>query len=262
MLKRLIIILSVCVFSSFCLDRLGRKNSFKRETRGSHCQSSKFFIPETLAAREIRRYLYLRSGALVSIKQMKSQKKDLIPRYKISDSGDLIPAAYGDPFAPGIDLIAIGNKDRAFADEFNAPPSVKESIAALKPQQYRIVTIQSGDRNVLLIAGGDGAGTLYGAYRFAERIGARFYMHGDVIPDKQMELTLPLLDETAAPLFELRGLHPFHDFPEGPDWWNIDEYKAILSQIPKMGMNFSLFIHILKNTPTPNQQLGSVCHKT
>ena len=40
------------------------------------------------------------------------------------------------------------------------------------------------------------------------------------------------------PLFELRGIHPFHDFPEGPDWWNENDYKAIISQLPKLRMNF------------------------
>ena len=35
-----------------------------------------------------------------------------------------------------------------------------------------------------------------------------------------------------------RGIQPFHDFPEGPDWWNADDYKAILGQLPKLRMNF------------------------
>ena len=91
---------------------------------------------------------------------------------------------------------------------------------------------------MLLIAGGDPIGTLYGAYRFAEHLGVRFYLHGDVVPDRQIALELPALDETRKPLFDRRGIQPFHDFPEGPDWWNRDGYKAILGQLPKMGMNF------------------------
>ena len=49
---------------------------------------------------------------------------------------------------------------------------------------------------------------------------------------------MPQLDETGKPLFDRRGIQPFHDFPEGPDWWNADDYKAILGQLPKMRMNF------------------------
>ena len=63
-------------------------------------------------------------------------------------------------------------------------------------------------------------------------------MHGDVIPEDQVDWTLPVLDERAAPLFALRGIQPFHDFPEGPDWWNRDDYFAIIAQLPKLRMNF------------------------
>ena len=57
-------------------------------------------------------------------------------------------------------------------------------------------------------------------------------------PTGRSPLELPTLDETRKPLFDRRGIQPFHDFPEGPDWWNRDGYKAILGQLPKMGMNF------------------------
>ncbi|MFQ6035789.1 MAG: hypothetical protein ACE5NM_08085, partial [Sedimentisphaerales bacterium] len=96
----------------------------------------------------------------------------------------------------------------------------------------------AGTQPVVLICGGDEFGTLYGAYRFIEHFGVRFYLHGDVIPDERIALKLPDVDERGSPLFELRGIHPFHDFPEGPDWWNVDDYKAIIAQLPKLRMNF------------------------
>lgn len=42
----------------------------------------------------------------------------------------------------------------------------------------------------------------------------------------------------AQPVFSVRGLQPFHDFAEGPDWWNEQDYKSIIHQIAKMQMNF------------------------
>ena len=63
-------------------------------------------------------------------------------------------------------------------------------------------------------------------------------MHGDTVPDGRIPFELPNPQERGGPLFELRGIQPFHDFPEGPDWWNADHYKSVLSQLPKMGMNF------------------------
>ena len=103
---------------------------------------------------------------------------------------------------------------------------LKAEVEGLKPQQFLLKTLKHGDRTVLLVVGGDPIGTLYGAYRLAEHLGVRFYLHGDVVPDKQMPLEMPILDETGKPLFDRRGIQPFHDFPEGPDWWNRDGYKA------------------------------------
>ena len=75
-------------------------------------------------------------------------------------------------------------------------PSIKgasklaESVQSLQPQQYLLKTIPlgSGDgKPVLLVAGGDAIGTLYGAYRLAEHLGVRFYLHGDVVPDGKID---------------------------------------------------------------------------
>ncbi len=168
-------------------------------------------LMETLAAREIHRYLYLRMGTLVPVVTFR-------------------------PF--DADAVIVARNDRPIIQTVVTNPTVYSVITGLKPQQYVLKTVQAGKQKFLVITGGDDAGTLYGAYRFAEHIGIRFYMHGDVIPDGRIHFELPMLYELSKPLFDLRGIQPFHDFPEGPDWWNLDEYKAILSQLPKLGMNF------------------------
>ncbi len=143
-----------------------------------------------LAAKEVRRYVYLRSGELARIQ--------------------------GEP-ANG--------------------PTVTMALmidTALAAEQYRLKTTGT----TLTIAGGSPTAVLYGAYDFAEQLGVRFYLHGDVIPDDRIPWVLPQLDETHQPLFTIRGIQPFHDFEEGPDWWNQDDYLAYLSQLAKMRMNF------------------------
>ena len=116
-------------------------------------------------------------------------------------------------------------------------------LDSLAPQSYWLKTVpnprsSAAGGRVLWLTGGDDAGTLYAAYRLAEVLGVRFYLHGDVIPDEPVPWELPNLDERAAPLFALRGIQPFHDFPEGPDWWNRDQYLAVIGQLPKLRMNF------------------------
>jgi hypothetical protein len=181
---------------------------------------------ERLAAREVRRYVYLRTSVLLPI---------------TSNPGAAAKA----------DMILVARKDRPLVQQALGANNIStESLASLSAQDYWLKTFPSAPapvpnrpaprirRGLLLLAGGDDVGTLYAAYRFAELLGVRFYLHGDVIPDDQVSWTLPVLDEHAAPLFALRGIQPFHDFPEGPDWWNRDEYLAVIGQLPRLRMNF------------------------
>ena len=138
-----------------------------------------------LAAKEIRRNVYLRSG----------------------------------------ELLPVANKGKGIFLQVDG---------ALAPQEYRLKTAGGN----LTISGGSDVAVLYGAYAFAERLGVRFYLDGDVIPDAKTPFSIPALDETHQPLFEVRGIQPFHDFPEGPDWWNQDDYLAYLTQLARLRMNF------------------------
>jgi len=171
-------------------------------------------VLETLAAREIARYVYLRTGNLPSM--MLSQKE--------------LPA---NPL-----VVVVGRTDRPIVAEVARRANLSPSLAKLTAQSYRLKTVSQNGARVLLVAGADDVGTLYGAYRLAEHLGVRFFLDGDVVPDDRAPLGLPDLDEEGKPLFDLRGIQPFHDFPEGPDWWNLDDYRAIIAQLPKLRMNF------------------------
>ena len=168
---------------------------------------------ETLAAREIRRYLYLRTGSLFPIEETSRLK------------GGRRQA------------VAVFAKGRLELPE-RTDPEIIANIDRLGDEEYLLKSIAGGGSNLVLVAGGNGPGILYGAYRFAESLGVRFYLHGDVVPDERLPAALPDVDELGKPLFGLRGIQPFHDFPEGPDWWNRDDYLAVIGQLPKLRMNF------------------------
>lgn len=152
-----------------------------------------------LAAKEIRRYVYLRTG-------------ELLP---IAESGEGI---------------------------------VLKVDPTLAPQNYRL----KPDGATLTISGGSDVGLLYGAYRYSELLGVRFQIDGDVIPDERLKTPPAIAEESGQPLFELRGLQPFHDFPEGPDWWTQDDWLSVVSQATKMRMNF-IGLHTY---PFHNRDLG------
>ena len=168
-------------------------------------------VIERLAAKELRRYVYHRTDRLLSIVSPGDRRDGRI-------------------------LFLIANKDRDMIQDI--VPLETMMYTDLSEQEYSLRSETVDGSTILCIVGGSSIGTLYGAYAYAEQLGVRFYLHGDVIPDEKIDLSLSEINKRAAPLFNLRGILPFHDFPEGPDWWNKDDYKAIFAQLPKMRMNF------------------------
>jgi hypothetical protein len=168
---------------------------------------------EILAAKEIRRYIYQRTGQLFPILLADGLKNDC--KYEI----------------------AVARRDQPLLMNLK-DPTLRAILANLADEEYLLRTVLAAGGKVLIVSGGDATGTLYAAYRLAEHLGVRFYLEGDVLPDEKVDWRMPDLDERSKPLFSLRGIQPFHDFPEGPDWWTLDDYKAILAQLPKLKMNF------------------------
>lgn len=160
-----------------------------------------------LAVKELQRYLYTRTGELPQIKMIRG--KERLPANAI--------------FVTTINTL----EDR---------PAIKNLNSKLTGEAYQLL---SAPNNCLLIIGGSEIATLYGTYKFLESTGIGFALDEDIIPEKKLtNIILSGFNKTYQPSFALRGIQPFHDFPEGPDWWNEDDYEAIITQLPKMGMNF------------------------
>ena len=169
--------------------------------------SSRRRVPSPSGLRqEIRRYVYLRTASLLPI--------------------------VADPARVEGGLIVVGSKDRPAVKGFLDDASLKASVEGLAAEQYLLRSIRHRGRDVVLVAGGDSTGTLYAAYRLAERPGR------SLLPRRRRGAGRPdpagpaALDEVGRPLFDRRGIQPFHDFPEGPDWWNRDDYMAVLASCP------------------------------
>ncbi|NNM84335.1 MAG: twin-arginine translocation signal domain-containing protein [Phycisphaerales bacterium] len=167
---------------------------------------------QQLAILELRRYIYLRTG----------RQPVITGNIHQLDAAELV----------------VGDKTNAAVAKLCAGQAWQQQAMNLGPQEYLLQSMLLAGKPRVLIVGGDSIGTLYGAYRFIELLGVRFYLHGDVIPDDRLPWPLPSVSERGKPLFNLRGIQPFHDFPEGPDWWNQQDYLAIIGQLPKMRMNF------------------------
>jgi hypothetical protein len=176
-----------------------------------------------LAAREVRRYMYLRTGELLKIQVYAGQE---IPKKFIwlMTRGQQVPKG-------------ILTEELSAAISNLAPEGYLLSNGGASPATNG-KSNETGEADRLIIAGADAMGTVYGAYAFAEKLGVRFYLHGDVVPDERIKPMIPTVEEIGTPLFDTRGIQPFHDFPEGPDWWTLQDYKAYFAQMVKMKMNF------------------------
>jgi hypothetical protein len=185
------------------------------------------------AAAEVRRYIYLRTGEA--------------PPLKSAPSFARIPAG----------AVAILERGGPFASDLDADVAAK--VGALGPEDYWLKTWPRGRSAIVLVAGGSGPAVLYGAYQLAEKLGVRFGLEGDIVPDGRIAFPALELDDGGRPLFAVRGILPFHDFPEGPDWWTLQDYKAVLTQLPKLRMNF-IGLHTYPENPskergaTPNAE--------
>jgi hypothetical protein len=166
-------------------------------------------------------------------------------------TGELAPIA-AMTAAPAGPAFLIGTQERALI------AAAQPGAGRLEPSCYQVRAL--GDASVprVVIAGGDPAGTLYAVYAVAEKLGVRFYLSGDVIPDAPVALDPAALATAGRPLFSVRGLQPFHDFAEGPDWWNPDDYLAHVGQLAKLRMNF-LGLHTYPDSevgPEPTVWIG------
>lgn len=119
-------------------------------------------------------------------------------------------------------------------------PGLEEEIEAariLGPEGAVIRTRCEGKCPHYVIVGYDEAGVLFASYHLCEAWGIRFHLHTDCVPESRLS-ELPEVHADRRPLFPVRGLHPFHNFPEGPDGWMEEDYRHYLGQMTKLGMNF------------------------
>ena len=175
-------------------------------------------ITELQAAKELRRYIFQRTGTA--------------PEIEMADSYSNLPAG---------DIIVVAEDGKAIITELKQEYGNVDAPDSDNRKGYIIKSVDKGDgRDILVITGADSITTLNAAYRFAELIGCHFNLAGDVIPDQKLSYPIPLsgYDEKSQPWFEMRGCLPFHNFLAGPDFWSTADYKSFISQQAKMGFNF------------------------
>lgn len=211
----LIILMKIVLISSSFLTSCSKTSNdatiYVMENHSSH---------ELLAAKEIRRYLYLRTDKLFPIKVLDTKKKVRLPNAIVVCTN----------VSPIVDTLIVRG--------------LVAKVQELNKSDYWIKTVKSNDEKSIVISGETSISVLYAAYKFIESYGIRYTLNGDIIPDEKIKMFLPELDIQMNKRFEIRGMLPYHSWnPEGPENWNADAYKSFLTQQAKMGMNFMGLIY-------------------
>lgn len=169
---------------------------------------------EEYAAKELQRYYYQLSGQLLNIEK----GKDVLTKAQF----------------------VLTTMDSSLIETWIKQGKIKIS-KTLKEQSYIIKTVDEGNNQVILIAGSDPTGLLYGVYGLLEdHLGMRFYMSGDVFPEDQFSGKLPYIDEEKTPQMAIRGFLPWTNFPQSATIYSWNDWRFIIDQAAKMRMNFIL----------------------
>ena len=138
---------------------------------------------QCFAALELQRYLRRMTG--------RADDFAVADHAHAPPSGDVIVVGW--PAAPSV---------RAVVDALGVTP---RQLAPLGPEGYRIKSAVANGRRLLVVAGLERVGTLYGAYDLLYRLGCRWFAPGDLHEDVPRLNTLPDLDVTGRPSFIARG---------------------------------------------------------
>jgi hypothetical protein len=179
-------------------------------------------LPSTrLAAAEVRRYLALAS----------------LPGAPLPALAPATPQALAAAAGPTLLLLT---RAEAAALGVDSPAGVVGAVGEAPPPSY---TLSAPSANLTQLIGADAQSVLYAAYSYLEALGFTFTSFGPTVPAPAALLRrgTPLLPlgfyQSDTPVFTTRGLQPFHDFAEGPDWWSEDEHKRVIESILSMKGN-------------------------
>jgi hypothetical protein len=116
-------------------------------------------------------------------------------------------------------------------------------------ESYRVRHVSQPAREIGLVAGADARGTSYGVYAVLERLGCRFTISGDALPEPSATFfSFENWHLDNQPLVRERVAYNWHNFLSGCSTWNLGDWKRWIEQSRKMGFN-TIMVHAYGNNP-------------
>ncbi|MDO5554916.1 MAG: alpha-N-acetylglucosaminidase TIM-barrel domain-containing protein [Planctomycetia bacterium] len=139
------------------------------------------------------------------------------------------------------DYVVIGgDMVNRFVRKLVEDKSIADFAIKIDSDEYRLLSVPTGERHHLLLAGGRGRSTLYAVYEFFEqRCDCRWFWDGDVVPHKET-IDLTGLDVTERPRLDYRGIRYFahrglHRFQA--EHWSLTDWQKEIDWCVKKRLN-------------------------
>jgi hypothetical protein len=110
----------------------------------------------------------------------------------------------------------------------------------LKPEGYALKTLRLNQHPVVAILGADEPGGLYGTYELLEQLGVTFRLTGDILPERNANLSVPALDLRKSPALRRRGFLFASNF-DNASIFSWPDYERFLDQMARMKCNYLQF---------------------
>lgn len=110
-----------------------------------------------------------------------------------------------------------------------------------EPESFSMSHKDEAGKNIAIICGYDERGLQYGIYDALEKLGWRFYLSEDFVPEITGDFQIDKLEGTDKALVSERIVFNWHNFLSGISSWNMKEYKQWIDASVKMKYNALMF---------------------
>ena len=130
--------------------------------------------------------------------------------------------------------------------------SVRSMIADAdlsQPESYAVRSVRRGGRQLVVIAGADARGMVYGVYALLEKLGCGFHLSYDALPPaRETAFNFDGWRLASRPLVHDRIVFDWHNFLSGCSTWNLADWNRWTDQSRKQGYN-TIMVHAYGNNP-------------
>lgn len=168
---------------------------------------------------------------------------------------DVDPTLADSPAADARQIVLIGSPA--------TNPHVK-AAAGEWPQlsdQGLLIRTTPGTTPTLIVGGGSPVATLWAVYELGHRLGIRYLLRGDTLPNAKRALDLAGHDCVLEPELRVRTWRTINCFAIGPESWGLADHEKFLAQLAKLKFN-DVMLSIWPWQPFVNYEFDGVKKQT